>query len=104
MPANYPCVPGREIVGRVTKVGPKVTKMKPGDLAGVGLERALAARGAAATDLFTRLDQHGFSAAQLQAFLPKVLEVFKDKLPPEALEKVEGLVPGLSEVAESSDA
>lgn len=36
MPANYPCVPGHEIVGRVTKVGPKVTKMKPGDLAGVG--------------------------------------------------------------------
>jgi len=36
MPATYPAVPGHEIVGRVTKVGPKVTKMKPGDLAGVG--------------------------------------------------------------------
>ena len=36
MPASYPCVPGHEIVGRVTKVGPKVTKMKAGDLAGVG--------------------------------------------------------------------
>jgi len=36
MPAAYPCVPGHEIVGRVTKVGPKVTKVKPGDLAGVG--------------------------------------------------------------------
>lgn len=32
----YPAVPGHEIVGRVTKVGPKVTKMKVGDLAGVG--------------------------------------------------------------------
>ena len=36
MPAAYPAVPGHEIVGRVTKVGPKVTKVKPGDLAGVG--------------------------------------------------------------------
>ncbi|GAA5116555.1 NAD(P)-dependent alcohol dehydrogenase [Luteolibacter yonseiensis] len=36
MPAVYPAVPGHEIVGRVTKVGSKVTKMKPGDLAGVG--------------------------------------------------------------------
>ena len=59
-------------------------------------------RGEAATDLFARLGQHGFSAEQLQAFLPKVLEFFKDKLPPEILEKVEGLVPGLSEVAGSS--
>jgi uncharacterized zinc-type alcohol dehydrogenase-like protein len=36
MPAVYPCVPGHEIVGRVTKVGSAVTKFKPGDLAAVG--------------------------------------------------------------------
>ena len=36
MPAVYPCVPGHEIVGRVTKAGPAVTKYKPGDLVGVG--------------------------------------------------------------------
>ena len=36
MPTIYPIVPGHEIVGRVTKVGPAVTKFKPGDLAGVG--------------------------------------------------------------------
>jgi uncharacterized zinc-type alcohol dehydrogenase-like protein len=36
MPTSYPCVPGHEIVGRVTKVGAGVTKFKPGDLAGVG--------------------------------------------------------------------
>ncbi|MBW4043801.1 MAG: NAD(P)-dependent alcohol dehydrogenase [Acidobacteria bacterium] len=36
MPAVYPCVPGHEIVGRVTKVGSAVTKLKVGDLAGVG--------------------------------------------------------------------
>ena len=34
--ANYPCVPGHEIVGRVSAVGTKVTKVKVGDLAGVG--------------------------------------------------------------------
>ena len=32
----FPMVPGHEIVGRVTKVGAKVTGFKPGDLAGVG--------------------------------------------------------------------
>jgi uncharacterized zinc-type alcohol dehydrogenase-like protein len=32
----YPCVPGHEIVGRVTKTGTSVTKFKPGDLAAVG--------------------------------------------------------------------
>jgi uncharacterized zinc-type alcohol dehydrogenase-like protein len=36
MPTAYPCVPGHEIVGRVTKVGSAVTKFKAGDLVGVG--------------------------------------------------------------------
>ncbi|HUB00205.1 MAG TPA: NAD(P)-dependent alcohol dehydrogenase [Terracidiphilus sp.] len=36
MPTVYPCVPGHEIVGRVTKVGPAVKKFKIGDLASVG--------------------------------------------------------------------
>jgi len=36
MPTVYPCVPGHEIVGRVTSVGPAVTRFKPGDLAAVG--------------------------------------------------------------------
>jgi uncharacterized zinc-type alcohol dehydrogenase-like protein len=36
VPTVYPCVPGHEIVGRVTKVGPAVTKFKPGDVAAVG--------------------------------------------------------------------
>jgi uncharacterized zinc-type alcohol dehydrogenase-like protein len=35
-PTIYPCVPGHEIVGRVTKVGAKVTGFKVGDLAAVG--------------------------------------------------------------------
>ncbi len=34
--AAFPMVPGHEIVGRVTHVGKDVTKLKAGDLAGVG--------------------------------------------------------------------
>ena len=34
--AAFPMVPGHEIVGRVTRVGAKVTGFKPGDLAAVG--------------------------------------------------------------------
>ncbi len=32
----YPCVPGHEIVGRVTRIGPRVTKFKVGDHSAVG--------------------------------------------------------------------
>lgn len=32
----YPCVPGHEIVGRVTRVGGQVTKFKVGDIGAVG--------------------------------------------------------------------
>ncbi|WP_069864094.1 NAD(P)-dependent alcohol dehydrogenase [Pseudomonas citronellolis] len=33
---RYPCVPGHEIVGRVSAVGAQVSNFKPGDLVGVG--------------------------------------------------------------------
>ncbi len=36
MQAVYPCVPGHEIVGKVTSVGASVTRFKAGDLVGVG--------------------------------------------------------------------
>jgi uncharacterized zinc-type alcohol dehydrogenase-like protein len=36
VPTTYPCVPGHEIVGRVTKTGSAVTKHRVGDLVGVG--------------------------------------------------------------------
>ncbi|MGC4042890.1 MAG: NAD(P)-dependent alcohol dehydrogenase [Armatimonas sp.] len=36
MPTVYPCVPGHEIVGRVTAVGSAVSKYQVGDLVGVG--------------------------------------------------------------------
>ncbi|STX29922.1 oxidoreductase, Zn-dependent and NAD(P)-binding [Legionella beliardensis] len=35
-PALFPMVPGHEIVGIVSKVGPEVTKFKAGDIVGVG--------------------------------------------------------------------
>jgi len=36
MPTIYPCVPGHEIVGRVTEVGSAISKFKRGDLVAVG--------------------------------------------------------------------
>lgn len=36
MPTVYPCVPGHEIVGRITKLGPAAKKYKIGDLVAVG--------------------------------------------------------------------
>lgn len=36
LPTVYPCVPGHEIVGRVSAVGSAVSAFKPGDLVGVG--------------------------------------------------------------------
>jgi uncharacterized zinc-type alcohol dehydrogenase-like protein len=36
LPTVYPCVPGHEIVGRVSRVGAAVTRFKPGDLVAVG--------------------------------------------------------------------
>ena len=36
VPTTYPCVPGHEIVGRVTKIGSAVTKHRVGDIVGVG--------------------------------------------------------------------
>ncbi|MFC7051232.1 NAD(P)-dependent alcohol dehydrogenase [Hansschlegelia quercus] len=32
----YPCLPGHEIVGKISEVGPEVTKFKVGQVAGVG--------------------------------------------------------------------
>ena len=36
MPTVYPCVPGHEIVGRITAIGSEVTKFRAGDTVGVG--------------------------------------------------------------------
>jgi uncharacterized zinc-type alcohol dehydrogenase-like protein len=36
LPTVYPCVPGHEIVGRVTRIGAAVAKHRVGDIVGVG--------------------------------------------------------------------
>ncbi len=36
LPTQYPCVPGHEIVGKVTAVGAAVSQFKAGDVVGVG--------------------------------------------------------------------
>jgi len=36
LPTVYPCIPGHEIVGRVTRTGSAVTKFETGDIAAVG--------------------------------------------------------------------
>ncbi len=36
MPTTYPCIPGHEIVGKVTQTGSAVTGFKTGDIVGVG--------------------------------------------------------------------
>ena len=36
LPTVYPCVPGHEIVGKVTRVGASVSKHRVGDIVGVG--------------------------------------------------------------------
>jgi len=36
LPTTYPCVPGHEIIGRVTKVGSEVSRFKIGEIVGVG--------------------------------------------------------------------
>ena len=67
MPTVYPCVPGHEIVGRVTKVGSAVRTFKPGDLA-----TAIATRDKAA---ITRTPGVGPKVAE------RIVTELKDKAP-----------------------
>jgi len=62
MPTGYPLVPGHEIVGRVTKVGSAVNKIKLGDLAGVlcGRPNAMSAI-VIATELFLNVPNSGYN-------------------------------------------
>jgi hypothetical protein len=45
--------------------------------------------------LVSALTKGGFSPDQLQAFLPKVMESLKGKLPDDVLDKASGLLPVL---------
>jgi hypothetical protein len=49
--------------------------------------------GSGAGELLSRLTQLGFSPEQLRAFVPRVLEFLKGKLPPDVLKQVTALIP-----------
>jgi len=48
-------------------------------------------------DLFGMLSRAGLDHNQVMAFLPKALEMLRQYLPPEILEKVKGLIPAEAE-------
>ena len=58
----YPCVPGHEIVGRVTAVGGAVKKYKAGDLVGVGCMVDSCGHCPACEEGLEQFCEHGFTA------------------------------------------
>lgn len=58
----YPCVPGHEIVGRVTAVGTGVSKVKVGDLVGVGCMVDSCRSCPSCGDGLEQYCEHGFTA------------------------------------------
>ncbi len=59
--------------------------------------KVLGGQAGEASKLTALLGQAGLSMDQITKFLPKALELLKDRVPPEVFEKVVGLVPGLGE-------
>jgi hypothetical protein len=53
--------------------------------------------GGSAGQLASKLTQLGFSAEQLQAFLPKVLEFLRGKLPGDVMSQLSGFLPAAKE-------
>ena len=49
--------------------------------------------GGGGAELAGKLANAGFSMEQVQSFLPQVLAFLKDKLPPDVLQKLSGLIP-----------
>lgn len=58
-----------------------------------GLAGKLLGGAGGATALVSKLTQLGFSADQLQNFLPTLLEFLKSKLPPDVMNKITSLIP-----------
>jgi hypothetical protein len=46
-----------------------------------------------ATELVSKLTQSGFSADQLQRFIPRVIDFLKSKLPGDVMNKITALIP-----------
>jgi hypothetical protein len=55
--------------------------------------------GGAGPELVAKLGKLGFSAEQVQAFLPRVLEFLRGKLPEDVMRKITGLLPAPQESA-----
>jgi hypothetical protein len=53
--------------------------------------------GGSAAEMASKLTHLGFSAEQLQAFLPKVLEILRSRLPADVVSKIGGLLPAAKE-------
>jgi hypothetical protein len=49
--------------------------------------------GSGATALVSKLTQQGFSAEQIQTFIPSVFEFLKNKLPGDVMKKLDDLLP-----------
>lgn len=58
-----------------------------------GLAAKLFGGAGGATALVSKLTQLGFSADQLQKFVPTVLEFLRGKLPPDIMDKITALIP-----------
>lgn len=58
----YPCVPGHEIVGRVTAIGTDVSSVKAGDLVGVGCMVDSCRTCPSCSDGLEQYCEHGFTA------------------------------------------
>jgi len=79
---------------RLAAAAPAAPEESGGLFAAVtGAVKKLFGAGGPAAQLASRLAAIGFSAEQLQAFLPKVLEFFKSKLPGKVTQQISGLLP-----------
>jgi hypothetical protein len=52
-----------------------------------------------ATELVSKLTQFGFSADQLQQFIPRVIDFLKSKLPSDVMNKITALIPAAGKEA-----
>ena len=85
-------IPGAE--GMMQEAGEGQEESSSGVLSAVaGMASKLFGGGGGAGELLSKLSSAGFSAEQLEKFLPNVLEFLKTKLPGDALKQVSSIIP-----------
>ena len=67
-----------------------------------GMADKLLGGGGGATALLAKLSSLGITAEQMQAFLPRVLEFLKGRLPESAMKQISGLLPAPKEETATS--